>query len=207
MERKKITYVTILIIIITIILVRNTLPQINQNNVRKVTVLLVVDQNYQKSYRNWKNKSKYVLEAADDVFFSQHNIDFQVKAYGSWNSQGKNSIEILNDLNRKWNHYDYDFIVGITANKNFEKGGAAIVYKMKPNKSAVSVVLDQGNNTWKSLVHELSHNFGLDHDSKESKLACFMNYEYLYQVKTWDEKHFKQISENKKWFGTIKKKE
>lgn len=172
----------------------------NHNTDNTLSVLLVVDEEFRDSHPNWQFEAVKPLEKVNTQFEKQFNVNFQVKSLGEWESVGLDSEEILNDLNFKWNKYNFDFVIGITGDVNFEKGGAANIYSFPPKNSGISVVKDQGSKTWQSLMHELSHNFGVGHDDIESEIVCIMNYKYLYSVETWDQNHSDQIIQNMKWY-------
>ncbi|MFV2046327.1 zinc-dependent metalloprotease [Metabacillus litoralis] len=163
-------------------------------------VLVAVDEEYRNTHEDWQIRAKEVVEQADDLFNNTFNIDFQVTAVGKWESDGLNSKEILQDLKSNWDNPEYDFIVGITLDENFTEGGIAPIYKEKPKKSAYSVVYDQGDRTYQSLQHELSHNFGLSHHPEDSEIKCIMNYSFLYKISEWDPDHLDQLKKNVKWY-------
>lgn len=169
---------------------------------RIVTVLAVADEEYRSAYSDWQTRIQTIVEQSDDAFIRDQGIDFQVKAVGSWSSQGANSSQILADLSRDWSGRNYDFVVGFTRDANFEAGGIAYVYSSDPVGSAFSVNLDQGmTNTAKAAQHEFSHNYGLGHDNQGSGIRCVMNYDFAYTVDYWHASHSSQIQQNKSWYG------
>ncbi|WP_349409377.1 zinc-dependent metalloprotease [Pseudalkalibacillus sp. SCS-8] len=169
---------------------------------RVVTVFVAVDEEYRAAHSDWQTLTQNIVENADNGFQRDHNIDFQVKAFGEWSSQGANASEILQDLDRDWNGTGHDFLVGFTKDSNFNAGGIAYVYSSSPYGSAVSVNLDQGaTNTWHAAQHEFSHNYGLGHVQQGSGVKCIMNYDYSYSVDYWHQSHDDQIQSNKGWYG------
>ncbi|WP_227140397.1 M12 family metallo-peptidase [Caldibacillus sp. 210928-DFI.2.22] len=206
--KKVICIVASLLVLSTTILssssVENRATKKHPKLIRTVTVLLVVDEEYRGNFPDWKQRVKNILNQACEIFYEQHSIIFELKAIGKWNSNGNSAKEIFNDLNTKWNKYDFDFLIGITADSNFNEAGIAKIYHFPPSKSAISLVSDQGSRTWRALVHELSHNFGLNHDKENSNVECFMNYRTMYYAGTWDRSHFRLIIKNQKWYGTVK---
>ncbi|ATH93611.1 zinc-dependent metalloprotease [Bacillus glycinifermentans] len=168
---------------------------------QKVSVLAVADAQYRAKYSDWQTRIVQIVEQADVMFNRDHSIDFVVEAVAPWTSSGSNSSQILSNLQRSFSGRNYKFVVGFTANSNFDAGGIAYVYNSKPNGSAFSVNLDQGTaNTAKAATHEFSHNFGLNHDAQGSGIRCIMNYDYAYTVDVWDSAHNSQISRNKAWY-------
>ncbi|MFS0595092.1 zinc-dependent metalloprotease [Cytobacillus horneckiae] len=175
---------------------------INDQGTKKVTVLAVADEEYRNKYPDWQNRVQSIVEKSDDAFNRDHNIDFEVKSIGEWESSGQNSEEILSNLSDAWDGNGYDFVVGFTDDRNFDAGGIAYVYGSKSNGSAISVNLDQGTaSTAKAAQHEFSHNFGLGHDPQGSGIKCIMNYDYAYSVDYWDPSHAERIQLNKVWYG------
>lgn len=168
---------------------------------QKVSVLAVADAQYRAKYSDWQTRIVQIIEQADVMFNRDHDVDFVVEAVAPWTSSGSNSSQILSNLQSNFSGRSYKFVVGFTANSNFDAGGIAYVYNSKPNGSAFSVNLDQGTaNTAKAATHEFSHNFGLNHDAQGSGIRCIMNYDYAYTVDVWDSAHNSQITKNKAWY-------
>lgn len=169
---------------------------------RVVTVIVAADEEYRAAHSDWQTLTQNIIENADNGFTRDHDIDFQVKTFAQWSSQGANASEILQDLDQDWNGNGEDFLVGFTRDSNFNSGGIAYVYSNDPYQSAVSVNLDQGaENTWHAAQHEFSHNYGLGHDPQGSGIKCIMNYDYSYSVDYWHQEHDDQIEANKAWYG------
>ncbi|MFN2744647.1 zinc-dependent metalloprotease [Bacillus sp. z60-18] len=168
---------------------------------QKISVLAVADKQYRKKHKDWKTRIVQTVEQADVMFNRDHQIDFVVEAVGPWTSSGKNSEQILDNLAEKYSDADYQFVVGFTDNQNFEAGGIAFQYGSKPAGPAFSVTFDMGTEyTAQAATHELSHNFGLEHDPQGSGIRCIMNYDFAYTVDVWDEEHNQQIERNKAWY-------
>ncbi|WP_377889880.1 zinc-dependent metalloprotease [Alkalihalobacillus sp. R86527] len=169
---------------------------------RVVTVIVAADEEYRAAHSDWQTLTQNIVENADNGFTRDHDIDFQVKTFAQWSSEGANASEILQDLDGDWNGNGEDFLVGFTRDSNFNSGGIAYVYPNAPYQSAVSVNLDQGaENTWHAAQHEFSHNYGLGHDAQGSGIKCIMNYDYSYSVDYWDQDHDDLIEANKAWYG------
>ncbi|WP_409290585.1 zinc-dependent metalloprotease [Peribacillus sp. SCS-37] len=169
---------------------------------RKVTVLVVADEEYRAAYSDWQTRIQTIVETADNAFNRDHSVDFVVQAVGNWSSQGGNSSQLLADLARDWDGRGYDFAAGFSRDAAFDAGGIAYVYTGAPAGSAMSVNLDQGTaNTAKAAQHEFPHNFGLSHDAQGSGIRCIMNYDYSYSVDYWHADHNAQIAANKYWYG------
>lgn len=170
---------------------------------REATVAIAVDEEYRAAYPDWQSRTSQIVEYADNGFYRDHNINLIVYTYIQWHSDGSNASQILADLDREWNIYNYDFLIGFTKDANFEAGGIAYVYSGDPSGMAVSVNLDQGiTNTWHAAQHELSHNYGLSHDASGSGIQCIMNYDYAYSVDYWDASHDQLIENHGYWYGS-----
>ncbi|ASB87997.1 zinc-dependent metalloprotease [Bacillus sonorensis] len=168
---------------------------------QKVSVLAVADKQFRTKYKDWKTRIVQIVEEADEMFNRDHDIDFVVEAVAPWNSSGKNASDILDNLAAKFEGQPYKFVAGFTANDNFEAGGIAFQYPVKPDGPAFSVTLDMGTeNSAKAARHEFSHNFGVEHDPQGSGIRCIMNYDYAYTVDVWDEAHNELIEKNKVWY-------
>ncbi|AOM08859.1 MULTISPECIES: zinc-dependent metalloprotease [Bacillus] len=170
---------------------------------RTVTILIAADEEYRAAHPDWKTITAQMVEKADNSFWAEHNINFIVKGYANWKSDGANSSAILADLNAEWkNNTQYDFVIGFTKDSKFTAGGIAYVYSSAP-QSGVSVVLDQGTtSTPYAIQHEWSHNYGLSHDASGSGIKCMMNYDYAYSVNYWDASHDALIESHRNWYGS-----
>lgn len=170
---------------------------------QRVTVLIAADEEYRRIHSDWQSLANQILEKADDGFIRDHNIDFEVTGYAEWESNGRDAGDILGDLKDEWDDLGYHFVVGLTADKDFQHGGLAYVYSKKPKGSAMSVIKDKDtvDSAFHSMQHELSHNFGLKHHSSGSKTKCIMNTKYIKTVDYWESDHDKQIKKNKKWYN------
>jgi predicted Zn-dependent protease len=197
--KNRLLFILIIIFIILLIFFKLTNEQVEPE---PLSVLIVVDEEYRSNYHDWEERVKDILEKADNEFVEVAKIDFKVKALGKWKSYGNDSTDILKNLQKDWDGYDYQFVIGVTRDPNFREGGIAPIYQNKPVGSAFSIVYDQGEKTYLSLRHELSHNFGLSHHGKNSKIKCIMNYSFLYNFGSWENKHIKQLNHNKKWYTT-----
>ncbi|MBH0338641.1 hypothetical protein BM86_24940 [Bacillus thuringiensis] len=172
--------------------------------IRTVTILIAADEEYRAAHPDdWKTITAQMVEKADNSFWAEHNINFIVKGYVKWKSDGANSSAILADLNAEWkNNTQYDFVIGFTEDSKFTAGGIAYVYPSAP-QSGISVVLDQGTtSTPYAIQHEWSHNYGLSHDASGSGIKCMMNYDYAYSVNYWDGAHDALIESHRTWYGS-----
>ncbi|MRG27861.1 hypothetical protein GIJ05_06750 [Laceyella tengchongensis] len=171
---------------------------------RVVTAVIAADEEYRRAYPDWQNRTKEIVEKADNAFIRDHQVDFKISGYLEWKSDGYNGEQILQDLDRDKNKGIYDFVIGFTKDAYFNYGGIAYMQPTGgPGGSAVSVTADMHPNAiWHVVQHELSHNFGVPHDLHGPQYErCIMNYYYTTQVDIWDEKHNQIIERNKYWYG------
>ncbi|SEU19673.1 M12 family metallo-peptidase [Paenibacillus sp. NFR01] len=171
------------------------------------TVLVAVDEEYRAKHSDWQTLTAQIVEAADDAFNSQFEIDLTVTAYRYWFSEGSNSEQIRDNL-RGAGTDNYDFVIGFTAEPDFTTngtvvGGKAYIYTSAPTYAAYSVVNDQDYAAnWHVAQHELSHNYSLEHDSEGPTPICIMNYGTMYSTTLWDAAHKTQLAAHKTWYGT-----
>ncbi len=172
------------------------------NEGKVATVLVAVDEEYRKKFSNWQERTSNIVELTDNAFVRDFNIDLDVKAFRYWTSTGNNSQDILESL--KGNGKDkYDFVIGFVDDANYMDGGLAYVYKSPPTYAAYSTVLDQSTTaTSRALQHELSHNYGLDHDPTAPEPLCTMNYYNGYTTTQWHSAHKSELGLHINWYGT-----
>jgi len=87
------------------------------------------------------------------------------------------------------------------------EGGRAYIYIYiyisPPTYAAYSTVLDQTTtSTSRALQHEISHNYGLDHDPSAAEPLCIMNYENMYTTTQWHADHKNELGIHVNWYGT-----
>lgn len=173
-----------------------------------VNVLVAVDEEYRSAHSDWQTRVSNIVESADDPFNEKFNIDLNISAYKYWFSEGKNASELLSHL--KGDGKDsYDLVIGFTGESDFYGvngdfiGGLAYMYSSKPPYAGYSVVSNQSlSGTTRALQHEVSHNYGLDHDTAASTPICIMNYNTMYSTTTWHTAHFNELALRKLWYGT-----
>ncbi|MDA7025338.1 M12 family metallo-peptidase [Bacillus sp. CLL-7-23] len=182
---------------------------VNSGNIRikedagkqRVSVLAVADEQYRKKHSDWQTRIVEIIEQADMMFNRDHDIDFVVESVAPWVSSGSSSSDILWYMADTFKNENYQFVIGFTANENYEAGGVAYKYNYKPNGPAFSTVFDMGTkNAAKATTHELTHNLGVGHDPQGSGIQCIMNYDYAYKVDVWDDDHNGEIERNKEWY-------
>ncbi|SDW17097.1 Metallo-peptidase family M12 [Marininema mesophilum] len=165
-----------------------------------VKVLIVGDEEFRSKYSDWQQRAIDVVEGSDDAYIRDHQIDFEIVGIARWQSTGTDPV-LLSDLPPKWyNSTAYDLVVGITNDSRFPYGGVA--YLSPINNIGYSVIRYYDSTTSQYIArHEISHNYGLQHDPSGNQPVCMMNYTYSYYVDTWDPAHNYQLEQNKGWYG------
>lgn len=170
---------------------------------RIATVAVAADEEYRNADANWISTTGGLVEEMDDAFNRDHAIDLDVKIYIAWSSQGSNPQALIDDLKVDWaSKYSYDFLIGFSKDPGISTvGGIATQYTSNPSTMASSVLKGSQSysGVWHAGQHELSHNYGLGHDTGE---VCIMNYNYIYDVDYWDSTHDALIEKNEIWYGT-----
>ncbi|MDK8182328.1 M12 family metallo-peptidase [Paenibacillus sp. UMB4589-SE434] len=171
---------------------------------RVATVGIKVDEEYRNEYLDWITRVRDIVEAADDAFNRDFNIDLSVRNIGYWMSSGNNDAELINEL-KGYGTDEYDFVIGFTADSKMNTEGVAFQYNSPPPGEAFSLVLDQdAARTANAVQHEISHNYGLGHDSTDPNSTypvCIMNYGTVYITTQWHTEHKNLLSGRTHWYG------
>ncbi|MDK8179391.1 M12 family metallo-peptidase [Paenibacillus sp. UMB4589-SE434] len=171
---------------------------------RVATVGIKVDEEYRNKYWDWITRVRDIVEVADDAFNRDFNIDLSVKNIGYWMSSGNNDAELINEL-KGYGTNEYDFVIGFTSDSKMDTQGVAFQYNSPPPGEAFSLILDQNAaRTANAVQHELSHNYGLGHDSidpNSSYPICIMNYGTVYSTTQWHTEHKNLLSGRTHWYG------
>ncbi|WP_128896740.1 M12 family metallo-peptidase [Longirhabdus pacifica] len=166
-----------------------------------VNVLIAADEEYRARHRDWVDYTKNIVERMDDTFNRDFDIDFNIVSYVEWASEGTDAGSILYDLRGDHGSSQYDFVMGFSADRKFNAGGVAYVYRSAPSV-AISVMLDQSYSaTWHAAIHEIGHNYGLSHIPQGSGIKGIMNYDYSYSVDYFSPDHTQDILNRKWWYG------
>ena len=163
-----------------------------------VDVYAVADEEYRSRYSNWTSRLNSIIETADNAYWRDFSINWVIRGYYNWTSNGSNASQILSDLASDGAGLPRGLCMGFTADSNFNAGGIAYVYSSDPG-TGYSVCLDQGTtSTTSALRHEIGHNYGASHDF--DPVVCLMNYTYSYSIDYFDSAHDSLISSRTSWF-------
>ncbi len=164
-----------------------------------VKVYAVADEEYRARHSDWVERVYNIIETADNAFFRDMLINWKIKGYYEWQSDGSTNSEILADLATDSSGLPDGIVIGFTRDANFTAGGKAYVYQNNPG-TGYSVNYDQNvTSTTSAVRHEVGHNYGLGHDSDPT--VCLMNYTYAYDIDFFDSAHEQTIESRDNWFG------
>lgn len=173
-----------------------------------VNVLVAVDEEYRSAHSDWQTRVSGIVESADDAFNQEFSIDLNIAAYRYWFSDGNSASALLSNLAGAATD-TYDLVIGFTGESDFNGsdggflGGLAYRYDSKPFYAGYSVVSDQSpSGTAHAVQHEVSHNYGLEHDTTGTTPVCIMNYGTMYSTTVWHSAHHDQLGTHKLWYGT-----
>ncbi|MEK3686940.1 M12 family metallo-peptidase [Paenibacillus sp. FSL R10-2736] len=167
-----------------------------------VNVLVAVDEEYRSAHSDWTTLVSSYLESADDPFNQEFSIDLNIAAYRLWYSDGNNASALLSNLKGAGTD-TYDLVIGFTGETDIDGGGQGYIYASKPPYAGYSFVTNQSaTGQIHALQHEVSHNYGLDHDATASTPSCIMNYGTMYYTTVWHSDHHNQLGVRRLWYGT-----
>ncbi|MBW4085379.1 M12 family metallo-peptidase [Paenibacillus sp. S150] len=173
-----------------------------------VNVLVAVDEEYRSAHSDWQTRVSGIVESADDAFNQEFSIDLNITAYRYWFSDGNSATALLSNLAGDATD-TYDLVIGFTGESDFNGadggflGGIAYQYDSNPFYAGYSVVSDQSlSGTAHAVQHEVSHNYGLGHDTTGTTPVCIMNYGTMYSTTVWHSTHHDQLGTHKLWYGT-----
>ncbi|WP_164931642.1 M12 family metallo-peptidase [Longirhabdus pacifica] len=165
----------------------------------RVTVKVAADEEFREKYGwYWKGYTYQVVERMDDVLYRDFNINFTVDSRAEWETDGKTASEITHELKDEMRDSNYDFVIGFTKDPNYSGGigGQAIP------KVGLNTVFDQyPDATWRALLHEVGHNYGLGHHDSHDETDCIMGHN-MYSVDFFCDYHAQQLKENIHLHGT-----
>ena len=163
-----------------------------------VDVYAIADEEYRAKYSNWTSRLYNIIETADNAYYRDFSINWIIRGYYNWTSNGSTASQILSDLARDGSGLPRGLAMGFTDDPNFNAGGIAYVYSSDPG-TGFSVCLDQGmTSTTYALRHEIGHNYGAGHDF--DPIVCLMNYTYAYSIDYFDSAHELLVNSHRNWF-------
>ena len=134
-----------------------------------VDVHIPVDEEYRAlAGTNWSNRVVSTIENADDYFFDNFQINWNVKKTTVWNSSNSASdTELLSDVKQKHGLSGCQMMIAFSAQSGNTSAGWGDV------GSPYSLVIHSGSHSNDQIVarHEVGHNYGMSHCSS----SCFMN--------------------------------
>ncbi|HDX9708045.1 TPA: hypothetical protein ROY17_005868 [Bacillus thuringiensis] len=148
---------------------------------KKLTVLIAADEQYRQKHPDWKFYTRAFVEDGTRDFKEYFNIQYVPVQFLEWQSDGKNSGEILDDLAKDYGSYaqnqmknsiNFSLVVGFTGNPNYGNiaGNAGITVSLSPDnggKSAIIAINEDNRHAWsmaKRIKHEVTHTYTVPND-------------------------------------------
>jgi len=155
-----------------------------------VNVWIIADEEYRSTFgSNWQTKAYNTIEGADDAFYNDHNINFVVGKYSTWDSTDSedSSSALLAEAQSEsgWNsnHQGMDMLAiftdqsmdkrGLSESMNYNGGDAWIM------KHQITADWD-----WHLGQHEASHNYNCP-DHGYTGPVCIMTYANMMITANW----------------------
>ncbi|HDX9707889.1 TPA: hypothetical protein ROY17_005690 [Bacillus thuringiensis] len=160
---------------------------------KTLTVLIAADEQYRKKHPDWKFYTRALLADGTRDFKEYFNIKYVPVQFLEWQSDGKDSNEILSDLSRDYGSYaqnkmkdtiNFSLVIGFTANSNYEAttgGNTGDLISLAPNNggSSAIITINDNRNYPKPIPdiikHEVSHTYGVP-DDKSALRNSVMSY-------------------------------
>jgi len=166
-----------------------------------VNVWIVADEEYRDTFgTNWKTKAYNTIESADDGFYSDHDLNFVVGKYSTWDSTDStdNSTLLLAEAQSEsgWNsnHQSMDMLAIFTDQSLDHMGRSENLGDAWIMKHQISADWD-----WRLARHEASHNYGCP-DHGDFGPVCIMTYANMMITPTWCNSCDQTIENNRNHF-------
>jgi hypothetical protein len=170
-----------------------------------VNVWIIADEEYRSTFgSNWQTKAYNTIEGADDAFYNDHNINFVVGKYSTWDSTDSedSSSALLAEAQSEsgWNsnHQGMDMLA-IFTDQSMDKRGRS--ESMNHNGGDAWIMKHQITADWDWHLgqHEASHNYGCpDHGTFGP--SCIMTYGEMMTTENWCSSCDQTIETNRNHF-------
>ncbi|WP_440948439.1 zinc-dependent metalloprotease [Methanosarcina sp. T3] len=154
--------------------------------INTVNVWVVADEEYWSTFgSNWPTQAYNTIENADNAFYSDHNIDFVIGKYSTWDSDDStsNCTLLLQEVQSEtgWNsdHQGMDMLA-VFSNQGMDNRG------MSERRGDAWIMKHQITSgwDWHLAQHEASHNYDCpDHDYLGPE--CIMTYTFMMSLDNW----------------------
>lgn len=165
--------------------------QISTRSTNTVYVWIVADEEYRSYFgSDWKSKAYNTIESADDAFYSDHDINFVVSKYSSWDStDGEDDTNLLmaeaqSEMGWNSNQQGCD-MMAIFTNQNTDHWGRAELRTYKGGDAWIMKHQASASMDWHLAQHEASHNYGCPDHGYVSSPSCIMTYTYMLVTDNW----------------------
>ncbi len=150
-----------------------------------VNVWIVADEEYRSNFGNsWKTQAYNTIETADNAFFNDHNINFIVGKYSTWDSDDSVHDSSLLDeaqVETGWNtnHQGMDMLAVFTDQSTDSRG-----WGERPGDAWIMKHQITSGWDWHLAQHEASHNYDCP-DHGYTGPTCIMTYTYMMVTDDW----------------------
>ncbi|AKB83750.1 hypothetical protein MSBR3_3172 [Methanosarcina barkeri 3] len=167
-----------------------------------VNVWIVADEEYRSTYgSNWQTQAYNTIENADNAFYSDHDIDFVVGKYSTWDSTDSedNCSELLDEaeLESGWlsNKQGMDMLAVFTDQGTDHRG----VSENGGDAWLMDHQITSGWD-WHLAQHEASHNYRCPDHKYATTPYCIMTYNYMMITDDWCSSCDQTIENNRNHF-------
>ncbi len=161
---------------------------VSTKSIVSVYVLIAADEEYRAHFgSSWQQEAYDTIEAADNAFYADHDINFIPYVYDEWDSDDSETdgSELMDEaeayINWPSNKQGCDMLAIFTG-QAMDSGGKG---ETGSNADAWILKHQSYSGDWHVAQHESSHNYDC-HDHVDSALpVCIMNYEHCYSTDDW----------------------
>ncbi|WP_164931643.1 M12 family metallo-peptidase [Longirhabdus pacifica] len=165
----------------------------------RVTVRVAADEEFRAKHEGyWEEYTNRLIERVDDTLYRDFKINLTIEDFVEWQSDNQSAEDLLRELDHELSDGTYDLVIGFTNDSNFNYPSGKAFYW-----SGESIVKHRPNTAqlWRIILHEVSHNYGLEHCHPEERGDCILN-GYYYKVDTFCDYHKEVLKENINLYGT-----
>ncbi|MDW7731508.1 MAG: zinc-dependent metalloprotease [Methanolobus sp.] len=166
--------------------IQSNQTSVSTKSIESVYVWIVADEEYRSHFgSNWQQEAYDTIEAADNAFYSDHDINFIVGKYSEWdsndNEDGTSALIDEAESESGWlsNQQGNDMLAIFTNQATDTRGRAEPLGDAWIMKHQISFSWD-----WHVAQHEASHNYGCP-DHGYSGPVCIQTYTYMMTTDNW----------------------
>jgi hypothetical protein len=161
---------------------------VGTKSIVSVYVLIAADEEYRAYFgSNWEQEAYDTIEAADNAFYADHDINFIPLVYEEWESDdNEDSASQLMDDAESYTNWLNDKqgcdMMAIFTNQDMDYVGLG---ESGSNADAWIFKHQSFSGDCHVAQHESSHNYDCHDHVKSALPVCIMNYEHLYSTDEW----------------------